>query len=152
MVFMISSSNYENFGFDSAVSRMYTAKSDAFLVKTSLQEVAKSSDDNDLMIFLKKVINYNDDNSEKKIADMLKDYTQKTSNYLKEISKNTSSNKGFSANNSLNKLTQKDYEKVGMGDYFKAQQNLKYSKAITNYMKNKLLASSFVSNTFSVDV
>lgn len=146
------SSTYENLGFDNAVSRMYTAKSDAFLVKNTLQEVAKSSDGDDLKNLLKKVINYDDDNSEKTIANMLKDYTQKTSNYLKEISKNSSSKDGLSASSSFSKLTQKDYEKVGMGDYFKAQQNLQYSKALTNYMKNNLASSSFVSNTFSINV
>lgn len=144
------SSTYENLGFDSAVSKMYTAKTDAFLVKTTIQEVAKNSDDDtEVKNLLKKLINYNDDDSEKRISNMLRNYTQQTSNYLKEISKNLSS-----SNNKTNfsNLTQKDYENVGMGDYFKAQQNLKYSKALTNYMKNNLSSSSFISSTFSIDV
>lgn len=148
--FMISST-YKNLGFDSAVSKMYTAKTDAFLVKNTIQEIAKNSDDDtDVRNLLKKLINYNDDDSEKRISNMLRNYTQQTSNYLKEISKNLSTNKNKNDFSSFNNLTQKDYDKVGMGDYFKAQQNLKYSKALTNYMKSNL--TSFVTNTFSIDV
>lgn len=136
------SSSYENLGFDSAVTNMYTANSVASLVKTTIDTaIAESKDNgNEIKDSIKDSINYNDEGSEKSIAQILKDYAEKTSQYIKDLN----------ADKAPKKLTKEDYEKVGMGGYYQAQMNLKYSQLLTNYMKSNLAYK--VTNTFSIDV
>ena len=137
-------SMYENLGFDNAVSNVYTANSTAELIKSTIQEAIKLSKENsDTEDSIIKTVDYNEDNSEKTIADILKDYTLKTSDYIKELGTNRS--------NTTFKLTKEDYEKVGMSGYYDAQINLNYSKAITNYMKNNF-KNPLISSTFSISV
>lgn len=140
------SSSYENLGFDSAVSKLYTAETVANSQKTTkdstkIENNTATTESNEI-----KNIDYNENNSEKTIAEVLKDYTLKTSEYIKELSSQNSSS------NLANKLTKEDYEKAGMSGYYDAQINLNFSKAITNYMRSQLGLTNTVSSTFSISV
>lgn len=139
------SSSYENLGFDSAVSKLYTAETVANSQKTTkdstkIENNTATTESDEI-----KNIDYNENNSEKTIAEVLKDYTLKTSEYIKDLSSQKSSNP-------TNKLTKEDYEKAGMSGYYNAQINLNFSKAITNYMRSQLGLTTAVSSTFSISV
>lgn len=140
------SSSYENLGFDNAVSKLYTAETVANTQKTTKDSTKvktnTTSTDSDEI----KNIDYNENNSEKTIAEVLKDYTIKTSEYIKEL------NSQKSSSNLTNKLTKEDYEKAGMSGYYDAQINLNFSKAITNYMRSQLSLTNSVSSTFKISV
>lgn len=152
MVSSITNNSY----FNEAVSGLYTADSTAKLVKTTLKEFFEANKGNNVSSaeLVKNVLNYknDDENSNKSIADLLKNYAHDTSKYIKNLGQNHSNNNIISNNKlkSFNQLTKSDYEKAGMSGYYEAQANLKMSKAITAYSLNN---SSYAKNsTFKINV
>ncbi len=136
---MVSSLS-NNFNIMDTVSQTYTANSAAKLLKTTISEYIKSNQNKKVSAneIFNNIVNYNDDNAEKTISDILKDYTSNTSDYIKSIT-----------NKQANSLTKADYNSVGMGGYFDAQSALQMSKAIAAYSSNNYSGRS---NTFNFKV
>ncbi len=112
--------------------------------KTSTQgSVLSTKDDYDYV----EEMDYNEDGAVT-IAEKLRYYTEQISNKLKEANK-TKSKSNFQSNNIGNKLTQADYQRVGMGDYYNAQMALKMSKALSTYTYSILDVNI---NTFKINV
>ena len=132
MVSLISN----NYNYNEAVTQLYTAGSVAQLAKTAVKEYLKDNDTKDIKNF----INFNNDDSEQTITDLLKNYAQNTSEYIKSL------------NNNTDKLSKSDYQKVGMGGYYDAQSALQMSKAITAYTANKVSNNNTPTNTFNIGV
>lgn len=128
-----------NFNFTNTVSQLYTANSTAKLVKTTIAEYIKSNQNEKASNAVKNIIDYNDDNAEKTISDILKDYTNNTSEYIKTLT-----------NKQTNSITKADYDSVGMSGYYSAQSAIQMSKAISAYSVNN--NSSLNYNTFNFGV
>jgi len=136
---MVSPIN-SNFNFNETVSQLYTANSTAKLVKTTVESYIKANPNT--KITPSNFIDYNDDDSEKSINDILKDYTKNTADYIKKLQNQSSGNS----------LTRTDYQDVGMSGYYDAQSALQMSKAITAYSVNKASANNTPTNTFNIGV
>jgi len=138
---MVSSIN-TNFNLTDSVSQLYTANSAAKLVKTTIDSYIKNNSDKKLSAsdIINNIVDYDDNDAEKSITDILKDYTQNTSDYLKTI------------NNAKSGLTRTDYMNAGMAGYYDAQSALQMSKSITAYSLNKIATSNLNTTTFTFNV
>ena len=150
MVSSITNNSYLN----DSVSSLYTADSTAKLVKETLKEFFEANKGTNVNSseLVKNVLNYNnnDENSKKSIADILKNYANDSSEYIKNLASNKSNTNISNKIKSFNSLTKSDYEKAGMSGYYEAQANLQLSKAITAYSLNN---SNFAkSSTFKINV
>ena len=148
------SSITNNLYLNDSVSSLYTADSTAKLVKETLKEFFEANKGTNVNSseLVKNVLNYNnnDENSKKSIADILKNYANDSSEYIKNLASNKSNTNISNKIKSFNSLTKSDYEKVGMSGYYEAQANLQLSKAITAYSLNN---SNFAKNsTFKINV
>ena len=77
------------------------------------------------------------------ISEKLRYYAEQTAQSLRENSNNSSVK-------SLSDMTKSDYKKVGMSEYYDAQRNLQYSKALSAYSYQNLLGKNF--NNFTIAV
>ena len=80
------------------------------------------------------------------IAEKLRYYAEQISDKIKQVNK---TNKSSQSNSLGSKLTQADYQSVGMGDYYTAQSALQMSKALSTYTYNILDVNI---NTFKINV
>lgn len=80
------------------------------------------------------------------IAEKLRYYAEQISDKIKETNK---TNTNTQQNTIGSKLTQADYQRVGMGDYYNAQMALQMSKALSTYTYNILDINI---NTFKINV
>lgn len=87
-----------------------------------------------------------DEDGEITISEKLRYYAEQISDKIKEANK---TNINTQTNSISNKLTQADYQKVGMGDYYTAQTALQMSKALSSYTYNILDVNI---NTFKINV
>ena len=136
---MVSSIS-NSFNFNEAVTQLYTANSTAKLVKTTIDAYIKGNPN--VKINTKDFIDFDDEDSEKSINDILKDYTKNTAEHLREMQKQLEGNK----------LTKEDYQNAGMRDYYEVQSALQMSKAISAYSTNNTQANNYQTNTFTIGV
>ena len=87
-----------------------------------------------------------DEDGEITISEKLRYYAEQISDKIKEANK---TNINTQTNGISHKLTQADYQKVGMGDYYTAQTALQMSKALSSYTYNILDVNI---NTFKINV
>ncbi len=143
---MVSSMS-NNFYFNDAVTRLYTAGSTAKLVSTVVDSYIKKHPGDKVATdeIIEKIFTNDsdeDENEERSINDVLRDYTNNISQYLKKIQDQTSGNT----------LKRTDYQSVGMEGYFDVQETIQLSKALTAYSANKSSDSNTPTNTFIIGV
>ena len=108
---------------------------------TSSASVLSTEDDYDSV----EEMDYDED-GEITISEKLRYYAEQISEKLKEANK---TNTNTQTKDISSKLTQADYQSVGMGDYYTAQQALTMSKALSSYTYNILDVNI---NTFKINV